>query len=222
VNDVERFDWKPERDLAVDLLEKVGIPVGPFVRYAEAVYERRARRVGDVLSEGARLSGRAVEDVLALSERDALGDLLTEVVNAASGARSDAHVRALARVLAVAVAGGDDAQVDDLHEVVHVISRLSPLDVRALHALEKTGPQTGDAAIAGQLARPFDVIRAELNSMVLASPIEKKLGDLALINPGIAYDESRVHIVTPFGRRVLAYLTEVDTGDQTTTTETVS
>ncbi|MFE9916625.1 hypothetical protein ACFYPG_15860 [Micromonospora sp. NPDC005553] len=207
MGDLRRFDWKPERELASELLEKIGIPVAPFMRYAEAVVERRARRAGLVLAEASERSGRSQEDILLLAEDDLFGDLLTETLQAASTARSDAHLHALALVLANAVAGTDGALVDHLHEVVRVLARLSPLDIRALHALEATGPLPSEAIHDTQ--DPLAVIQREFGSAVLSSPIAKKFDDLALVNRGIGYDEGQVHIVTPFGREVLGYLRSV-------------
>jgi hypothetical protein len=56
------------------------------------------------------------------------------------------------------------------------------------------------------LPKVFDVIRQELGSDILASPIERKLQDLAPQNPGTRFDEHQWTRVTPFGRRVLDYL----------------
>jgi hypothetical protein len=208
VTQLENFNWKPERELAMDILDRLGIPIAPFMRYAESVRERRARRIADVLSGAARESGRSQEDLISLfADSDQLGDLLVRALDAASRSRCDDQTKALARVLAKAA--DDGAKVDHLHQVVHVIGQLEPVDIRALNALEKEGP-TKVTKQSPSIARvePRDVISEELGSPILASPVEKRLSDLALINQGIAYDQEPgyTHIVTPFGRSVLAYL----------------
>lgn len=210
---VDRFDWRPERQLAADLLEKVGIPVGPFAKYAESVRERRAARIGSLLGGAAELASSTPTHLLEVaSQYDRIAELLAAACDAAAVSASPGRVRVLSRVLAAAIAGaGDEVAIDDVELVMATVVQLEPVHVRALYALERSGPfPVDDGGNYERLPESFDLIAAELGSPTLAAPVERRLLDLALLNPGVRFDDRHVHLVTPFGRRVLGFLEDQD------------
>ena len=203
---LEPYALQPEVRLAADLLETLGIPVTALVDYAEAVRERRARRIALLIRQGAEGSGLTPEQLLArAAEDDLTGDFLEGAATAAAKSRSDEQIAALARVLAVAAAGGDGARADDLHAVLEALTQLGPHEIRALHALEATGPVSRDSY---DLPNVKEVITNELDSASLAPVVERRLGDLALVESGapVGRGGTEWHVVTEFGRRVLTFL----------------
>jgi hypothetical protein len=220
VSDLERWpDIRPEVYLAASFLESLGIPAKSALEYMDARAERKARRVAAVLNEGAALSGLTVPELFEASEKsDEASDLLEDVMRAASRARSTEHVRALARVLKVAICGGDPARVDDLRTVVDVLDRLDPVAVRALQALNAVPSFTfGPGRI--ESPEPRTVLAKALGSDVVTTPVINTLEQLGLMNTGVELRNDGITpsdertIVTPFGRRVLDFLAAHATDD---------
>lgn len=206
MTDLEPRDWQPERQLVVDLLEKVGIPVGPFFRYAESVRDRQLSRQARLLQQAADATEQTEEQLLdAFAGDDADSDLLAHALRAAATSTTEDQIRGLARVLANASSDGDDAFVDDGLEVVRVLGELDAPRIRALHAMEgRQGLRYSASDLADEVGP------------VLADPVSRSLEDLALVrDPGLAGshasdgDNPNTNMVTPFGRRVLEYLREV-------------
>ncbi|MCW2902072.1 MAG: hypothetical protein JWO67_4337 [Streptosporangiaceae bacterium] len=214
VTELEPYAWQAEAKLAAALLDKLGVPATPLLEYFEATRERQARRVADTLHQTAQFSGLTPDQVVSRAANDdAVGDLLGDTLRAAAHARATEKIRALARVLAVAMGGGDGTRVDDLHIVVDTLDKLKVLEIRGLHAVGAAGPVGG---AQDPIESNWLLIAKELRSEALASPVQKRLTDLTLINPEVDdIPESGAMFLTarvsPLGRRILSFLADQPT-----------
>jgi hypothetical protein len=220
VSELEQSDrLRPEVELAADLLDKFGIPASAVVKYAYQRRERQAQRVAAVLTDAASRRGITVEHLMARAEeKEDTSDLLEQVLRASARARSTQHVRALARVLAVAVAGGDGTRLIELPVVVDTLDQLGSIEIRALHALHNVqGRDHPNRRLPGQGPERnevwrIDVVARALGSPALAPPVNRSLEQLSLVE-GISQEWTPrkmmpLSFLTPFGKRLLEFLSE--------------
>lgn len=139
-NDIEPWDWEPERALVRGLSPRAGA----LLDYVNASRQRAAVRVRLMATTAMEQSGLDVEELLRrITDNEQLSILFAMTVEAAQRSHIDSKVRALGRALASGALVSDDASLDEAQLVAATLAALEVPHVRAMLVLFEAGTRHG-------------------------------------------------------------------------------
>lgn len=194
----------------------LGAALLPLFRGMTALDRRHQARAVEVVASAAACCDNDIEGLVRWAEESAPRlDFLGRVVDAATRTAEEAHLQALARVLAEVVQ--DEARLDVAPLYIDALATMTPADVRVLRLMiEKSNwnlelIEGGGGAVdwqPAQLAEALPELFQGIDALVA------RLQQLGCIAPKIMrWDWPPGLVVTTFGRLCLAYLREVEFGE---------
>lgn len=211
MTDLEPVPPDPWEQFVLRLIPHVGEALAEL---RQDLYQRdlyRVRMMAQAAGDAAGMTPEQLVEIIVTSER--VTDLLRSAIDGARRTSIEDKVRALGRVLATGALAEDDAEVDEAELMMRTLDDIGAAEIRSLLAY---AANSGRARAFNP--RPSDrdrSIEAAVNASLQRHgliEIEGRLPNLDWHMPSSRDDDkvTQVPKITPYGRRLLEHLADVE------------